>query len=68
MIHLLQSLRDFLDPEQLKYLPGNLRVENCILLTQHKEDSEGITRTYLQIFDHHGNWIGECQPDYIPND
>lgn len=66
MMKLLKHLRDFLTPEQLKWLPSNIIVENCILLTQMKPDKDGVMRTYLQIFDHGGTWIGECEPDFIP--
>jgi hypothetical protein len=64
----LKHLRDFLDDEQMKWLPSNLQVRNCILLRQQKEDDNGITGNVLQIFDETGTWIGEItNPDYIPN-
>ena len=58
MIQVIQTLRDFLDEEQLKWLPGNLRVENCILLTKH-EEQEGITKKVIYVFDNGGALIGK---------
>ena len=70
MMKQLQHLRDFLDAEQMKWLPSNIKVENCILLTQNKTkpDKEGTFHTtVLQVFDSGGTWIGEISdPDYIP--
>jgi len=66
MLKNLKHLRDFLDAEQLKWLPSNIKVENCILLTQNKE-IDGVFTTVLQVFDSSGTWIGEItMPDFIP--
>lgn len=57
-----------MDAEQLKWLPGALLVENCILLRQNKTDDAGVFRVVLQVFDSKGTWIGEVpQPDFIPD-
>jgi hypothetical protein len=67
MMQALRHLRDFLSEEQLKWLPGNIRVESCILLQQHKKGGDGITRGVLQVFDAKGIYIGEISnPDYVP--
>jgi len=66
MIKNLKHLRDFLDAEQMKWLPSNLKVESCILLTQQKE-IDGVFTTVLHVFDNGGTWIGEItNPDFIP--
>lgn len=63
----LKNIRDFLDEEQMKWLPNNLLVENCILLTQNKKDNKGVHTVVLQVFDRTGIWIGEItHPDWIP--
>jgi predicted GH43/DUF377 family glycosyl hydrolase len=67
MMRTLSSLRDFLDEEQLKWMPTNLKVESCILLRQNKTDENGVYKVVVQVFDHKGTWIGEVtNPDYIP--
>lgn len=67
MLRTLKSLRDFLDEEQMKFLPGNLLVMNCILLTQHKKNKDGVHTTVLQVFEESGTWLGEItSPDWIP--
>ena len=67
MIQTKLSLRDFLDEEQLRWLPSNLRVVNCILLVQNKEDEKKIMRQVVQVFDNQGTWIGEIkEPRFLP--
>ena len=67
MIQTKLSLRDFLDEEQLKWLSGNLRVKNCILLVQNKEDKKKIMRQVVQVFDEKGNFVGSIEnPQFIP--
>lgn len=77
-IRILSHLRDFLTEEQVKWLSGNIQIENCILLTQHQtlpiptEDvargvNVGNHKTVVQVFDSKGIWIGEISnPDFIP--
>ena len=67
---MLKHLRDFLNPEELKFLPGRLKAENCLFLTQSKGGKEGEEpyHTVLQVFTANGTWIGEItNPDYIPS-
>ena len=72
----LTHLRDFLNEETLKFLPGNLRSANFIILRQNKEVEETVGKKkinvlgiVLQVFDKNGNWIGEIiHPDYIPDE
>ena len=60
MLQIVQTLRDFLDKEQLKWLPGNLKVETCILLTKHEIDVEdNVSRQYTYVFDSKGCLIGK---------
>ena len=59
MLHIVPKLRDFLDKEQLKWLPGNLKVEQCILLTKHEIDDDNVSRKYVYIFDSQGCLIGK---------
>jgi len=67
MIQTKLSLRDFLDEEQLRWLPSNLMVVNCILLIQNKEDEKKIMRQVVQVFDERGDWLGEIkEPQFIP--
>lgn len=67
MMRTLRHLRDFLDAEQLKFLPGAMLVENCTLLRQNRTDENGVYKVVVQVFDHKGTWIGEVtNPDYIP--
>ena len=69
MIRTIPTIRDFLDDEQMKHLPGNLKVENCMLLVQNKVDKENTYKTVIQVFDRSGTWMGEISnPDFIPND
>lgn len=71
----LTHLRDFMDEETLKFLPGNLHSANFIFLRQNKMIEETIGKavvnhfsTVLQVFDKDGTWIGEItHPDYIPD-
>ena len=66
MLIALKTLRDFLNAEQLKWLPGNLRVGSCIMLRQTVE-RDGLTTIVLQIFDSEGTYIGEiAKPEWIP--
>ena len=68
MVRNLTHLRDFMDEETLKFLPGNLRSANFIFLRQNKKDEKGMFNTVLQVFDKDGTWIGEItHPDYIPD-
>lgn len=68
MFQTLNSLRDFLDAEQLKWLPGNLQVRTCILLTQNVGGEDEPMRTILQVFDESGTHIGTIEnPPFIPS-
>lgn len=75
MMRTLTHLRDFMTEETLKFLPGNLRSANFIILRQNKETEQKIGRvttktfnTVLQVFDKDGTWVGEItHPDYIPD-
>lgn len=66
MMRTLKHLRDFMNEEQLKWLPGALQVMPCILLRQ-SIDANGIFKVVVQVFDNKGTWIG-CidSPDFIP--
>lgn len=65
-MQMLKHLRDFLDEEQMKWLPSNFKIEPCILLTQNK-NIDGVFKIVLQVFDSNGTWIGEItNPDFIP--
>lgn len=60
MLQIVETLRDFLDEEQLKWLPGNLKVEQCILLTKHEIDAEDNTsKKYIYVFDSEGCFVGK---------
>ncbi len=47
---MLKTLRDFLDEKQLQFLPGDLLIENCILLTQKKRCECGCHKS--EKYDH----------------
>ena len=68
MLRILPTIRDFMNEETKKYLPGNLVVENCIILTKHeKNEKERTLKTHLYIFDHTGTLIGKIiDPEFIP--
>ena len=76
MVKSLTHLRDFMNEETLKHLPGNLRSANFIFLRQNKEVEETVGKrkikvfsTVLQVFDKNGTWIGEItHPDWIPDE
>ena len=62
MLQIVPTLRDFLDEEQLKWLPGNLKVKQCILLTKHEVEAETkITRAVIYVFDQDGSLIGKIE-------
>lgn len=62
MLQIVPTLRDFLDEEQLKWLPGNLKVELCILLTKHEDDQKTkISRAVIYVFDQSGCFIGKIE-------
>lgn len=62
MLRVIPTLRDFLDEEQLKWLPGNLKVEICILLKKNEIDSEtNVMKTSIYVFDNEGCLIGKIQ-------
>ena len=66
MLQQLKHLRDFLDEEQMKWLPGNLQTGSFMLLKQNKVE-DGTYRTVVQVFSENGVWIGEItDPDWIP--
>lgn len=68
MVKSLTHLRDFMDEETLKFLPGNLRSANFIFLRQNKKDEKGMFNIVLQVFDKDGTRIGCIEhPDYIPS-
>ena len=72
----LTHLRDFMDENTLKFLPGNLQSGNFILLRQNREIEEKVGgkkikhfATVLQVFNKSGTWIGEItHPDYFPDE
>lgn len=67
MVRELRSLRDFLDDEQLKWLPGNFQLQTCVLLVQNVITS-GTARRVVQVFSDTGTWIGTIEnPDWIPS-
>lgn len=49
-------------------MPGNMTVESCILLIENKPSiNAGRVSRVIQVFNHHGTWIGEIShPDYFP--
>ena len=66
MLQIIPTLRDFLDDEQLKWLPKNLKVEMCMILTKHEEGKDGITRQNTYIFDQEGCLIGKIDNNNDP--
>ncbi|MDO8640805.1 MAG: hypothetical protein Q7R33_04625 [Nitrosarchaeum sp.] len=65
MLKIIPPLRDFLDAEQLKWLPGNLKVEQCILLSKQEVDVEtNVTSRVIYVFDHEGCLIGKIENKY----
>lgn len=76
MIHVLKSLRDFMTPEALKFLPGILEARTCILLEESLSDKtveNGVTttsnfRTVIHVFDKGGTFIGTIErPHHVPS-
>ena len=72
MIRTLTTLRDFMDQESLKFLPGNLKAGTFMLLMQNKinskEEKDQTFKRVIQVFDETGTWIGEISnPDFIPS-
>jgi hypothetical protein len=77
-MQLLQHLRDFLNEDTMKWMPGNLNAGNFILLTEHKkipiteeQKAKGVNvashTTVIHVFDHGGVFIGTIEnPDWIP--
>ena len=59
MLQIIPTLRDYLDEEQLKWLPGNLKVEQCILLTKHEIDNVNNSSQHIYVFDSKGCLIGK---------
>lgn len=67
MMRELKTLRDFMSGERLRWLPGNLRLEQVILLCENKICEDAMNRTVIQVFDSKGVWIGEItNPHSIP--
>lgn len=68
MIRALKHLRDFIDDETKKWMPGKLQARTCILLVQNKGGDDGTPfHCVVQVFDQSGTWIGEiAEPDFIP--
>ena len=65
-IQQLKHLRDFMDEENKRWLPTNLKVRVCILLKSNITQT-GIFRPCLLVFDEDGNYIGEIKnPKFIP--
>lgn len=63
----LQHLRDFLDENALKWLPGNLLTGQFILLRESIREEDKPYRQVLHVFDQSGTFIGTVEhPDYIP--
>ncbi len=67
MMIALKHLRDFMSPEALRFLPGNLRVEACIIVKQ-TDTVENQFHVSLLVFDSVGTFMGEIKdPEYIPS-
>lgn len=67
MLQILQSLRDFMDEETLKWLPGNIQADTFILLPQSRKDEKGVHQRVIHVFDKGGTYIGEISnPHFIP--
>ncbi len=68
MIQQHKHLRDFVNEEVKAFMPGNMTVESCILLIENKPSiNAGRVSRVIQVFNHHGTWIGEIShPDYFP--
>lgn len=81
MLKSLSHLRDFLDDEALKFLPGNLLTGQFILLKAHHIDGKPVNdfvmnefnkdktyKTVIHVFDQGGTYIGTIEhPDWIPS-
>ncbi len=76
MMQVLKSIRDFMNQETLKWLPGNIQSRVCTLLKESLSDTKtenGVThhsnfRTVLHVFDEGGTLIGTIEhPHYIPS-
>ena len=62
MLQIIPSIKDFLDEERLKWLSGNLKIEQCILLSKDEIDIEtNITKKIIYIFDENGCFIGKIE-------
>lgn len=79
MMQVLKTLRDFLTPEALAWLPGRLHARTCLLLhvsnvSNLVEASYSTTTTTVQriedhyyVFDEGGTYIGEViHPEWWP--
>lgn len=68
MMRMLKNLRDFLDEEALKFLPGNLITGQFIILRENIKNKEGLHQQVLHVFDQGGTWVGTIEnPDWIPS-
>jgi len=66
MLQIVPTIRDFLDEEQLKWLPGNMKIETCILLTKQEVDLEtNITKKVIYVFDKEGCLIGKIEHKFF---
>jgi hypothetical protein len=76
MVQEMATIRDFMDEETLKFLPGNIRSANFIVLRQSKTIERTVGKavvasfsTVLQVFDKNGTYIGEItNPAFIPDE
>ena len=66
MLMTVKHLRDFLDAEALKWLPGNLQARHVLMLTSHETDPAGITHSVAHIFTAEGAYMGTMRPVWMP--
>ncbi len=58
MMVVLKTLRDFLTEEILRWMPGNLRSCNIVMLREHRKIEGHPIETVIHIFDAQGTYLG----------
>lgn len=66
-MHVLQNIRDFIDPDKMKFKVDSLQSRNVMTIHRMEPDAKGTHRMVMHIFTSTGTYIGTIEnPVYIP--
>jgi len=67
MFHVLKNIRDFIDPESMKFNLDEIQSRNLLTIDRMEKGTDGVHRKVMHVFTATGTYIGTIyNPEYLP--